>query len=65
MYQVIHTTSDKIMPLGIYTVDDEDDPMSFREALEHLRLVAELEVQGDKELDQRIAEWMAGAVDPS
>jgi exonuclease VII small subunit len=49
------------MPLGIYTVDDNDDPMSFREALERLRLMAELEEQRELELDQQIAEWRARA----
>jgi hypothetical protein len=60
-WELLHNASDKIMPLGIYTVDDNDDPMSFREALERLRLMAELEEQRELELDQQIAEWRARA----
>jgi|BarGraIncu00222A_1022003.scaffolds.fasta_scaffold61957_2 hypothetical protein len=61
MWKLIHTTSDKIMPLGIYTVDDEDDPMSFRDALQRFGPMAEYEEQRELELDQQIAEWRARA----
>jgi hypothetical protein len=62
MWQLIHTTKYKAMPLGIYTIDDEsyfDDPMSFKEALKQFRLMAKREEEQEKELDQQIAEWEA------
>ena len=59
MWELLHTTSDQVMPLGVYTIHDDDDPMSFREALGRLRLMAEREEQRELELDQQIAEWKA------
>lgn len=61
MWELKRTTSNKIMPLEVYTIDEEDDTMSLREALMVFGTLVEPNEQRELELDRQIAEWEARA----
>jgi hypothetical protein len=61
MWELKRTTSNKIMPLEVYTIYEEDDTTSLREALMVFGTLVEPNEQRELELDRQIAEWEARA----
>jgi hypothetical protein len=58
-WELIQTSSNKVMPLAVYTVYDEDDSMSLRDALATFGTLVEPLERRELELDRKIAEWEA------